>query len=146
MKWSPGAVNCCHWVIYTGVHFTTLGDSVYRYLKLPRKTEGRSRGGERMRWLEGITNSIVMSLNKLWAIVKSREACCVALHGVTKRRTGLSNWTTTLTVKTDEVFRNVVHEYIITKYQSENPGNVEVRITKLHPTNSTRALPKTAGR
>ena len=44
-----------------------------------------------MKWLEGITNSIVMSLNKLWAIVKNREAYCVALHGVTKRRTGLSN-------------------------------------------------------
>ena len=56
------------------------------------KTEGRKRRkGQRIRWLGGITDSVDMSLSKLWEMVKDREALRAAVHGVTKNQTQLSD-------------------------------------------------------
>ena len=68
------------------VHLMRRADSLEKTLMLGKIEGGRRRGQQRMRWLDGITDSVDMNLNRLQEIVKNREAWHAAVHGVTKSR------------------------------------------------------------
>ena len=82
-------------------HLLWRTDSLEKTLRLGRLEGRQGRGWQRVRWLDGITDSMDMNLSKPWEIVKDRETRNAAVYGITKNQAQLNNWSTTMSIFTE---------------------------------------------
>ena len=108
-------------------HLMQRTDSFEKTLMLGKIEVGRRRGRQRMRWLDGITDSMDMSFSKFWELVMDREAWHAAVHEVTKSQTWLSDWTE-LRELLWKIPRPGLHHSPSTKL----PGNSDTFMVKVH--------------
>ena len=99
-------------------HLMQRTDSLEKTLMLGKIESRRRKGQQRMRWLDGITNSMDMSLSKPRELVMDREAWCAAVHGVTKSQTRLRDWT--------ELIQNCVLSHLLRKPSLVTGGQIEL--------------------
>ena len=99
-------------------HLMQRTDSLEKTLMLGKIESRRRKGQQRMRWLDGITNSMDMSLSKPRELVMDREAWCAAVHGVTKSQTRLRDWT--------ELIQNCVLSRLLRKPSLVTGGQIEL--------------------
>ena len=93
-----GRTGCWSWKLQYFGHLMRRTDSLVKTLMLGKIEGRRRRGGQRMKWFEGITDWMDLSLSKLWEWVRNREAWPAAVHGVAKSQTPLRDWTHSLKI------------------------------------------------
>ena len=92
---------------------------------------GKDWGQQRITWLDGITNSVVMSLSKLWEIVKDREALHAEVHGVVRRQTWSSNWTN----------KHLINYIVIDSGEQQRDSAMHIHVSILFQTSLPSRLP-----